>query len=445
MKASHEIRDAIHTFIQVNRSERAVIDSLPVQRLRHIHQLAMSYLVYPGATHRRFEHSLGVMHLAGDVFDVVTDQSNLTDAIRELIPEVNERENLSYWRTVVRLAALCHDLGHLPFSHAAEHELLPGGYTHERLSADLIMSEPFAQLLANLTPPITGQLLAKLAVGPKKSDERFSVWEAVLTELIVGDAFGVDRMDYLLRDSLHAGVQYGRFDHHRLISTMRLLPPAPTDAEQAERTIEPKLGIEDGGLQTAESLLLARYFMFSQVYYHPVRLMYDAHLQDFLAEWLPNGRFSVDVNDHLAMTDLEVLTAMRAAATDQQAPGHAAAKRVLERGHFRRVYDRTPDDQLLAGEPGKAIEKALAERYGAENVKRRRIAGGSGDREFPVRMHNGTVVSSLSLSDALRNMPKAAVDRVFIEPSLLEDALSWLKDNKQAALESFAAEGGQEG
>ena len=76
-KLSHEVRDPVHQFIRFNDQERRVIDSAPVQRLRHIHQLATTYLLYPGATHRRFEHSLGVMELAGRVFDVITERENV--------------------------------------------------------------------------------------------------------------------------------------------------------------------------------------------------------------------------------------------------------------------------------------------------------------------------------------------------------------------------------
>jgi uncharacterized protein len=322
-----EIRDPVHNFIGVTANERRVIDSVPVQRLRHIHQLAMSYLVYPGATHRRFEHSLGVMHLAGEAFDVITRPEHLTDQVRELVPEVMDDETLPYWRTVVRLAALCHDLGHLPFSHGAEHELLPVGYSHERLSMDLIKSEEFSSLLSDLLPPLHDEVLAKLAVGPDKAGAAFNNWEAILSEIIVGDAFGVDRMDYLLRDSLHAGVQYGRFDHHRLLSNLRILPSALTGEDDAET--EPALGVAEGGLHAAESLLLARYFMWTQVYLHPVRVMYDAHLQDFLSQWLPGGTFSVDLDTHLGMTDLEVLVAMRTGS--QRCGGRWARPRLSDR------------------------------------------------------------------------------------------------------------------
>ena len=130
-KHIHEIRDPIHVFVRLDTDERKVLNSRPFQRLRHIHQLALTYLVYPGATHRRFEHSLGVMELADRVFSVVTDPGHSTDSSRDVLPP---RDQLLYWRRVLRMAALCHDIGHLPFSHAAERELLPEGWDHERIT-----------------------------------------------------------------------------------------------------------------------------------------------------------------------------------------------------------------------------------------------------------------------------------------------------------------------
>ena len=129
-KRMHEIRDPIHTFVRMDSDERKVIDSRPFQRLRHIHQLALTHLIYPGATHRRFEHCLGVMELAGRVYDVVTDPEHLFhDEVRDIVPRLGSFDH-SYWRRVVRMAALCHDLGHLPF-HAGR--LLPDR-KHEDLS-----------------------------------------------------------------------------------------------------------------------------------------------------------------------------------------------------------------------------------------------------------------------------------------------------------------------
>ncbi|MFA5383581.1 MAG: hypothetical protein WC364_02760 [Eubacteriales bacterium] len=89
-KIYHEIRDPIHVFIKLDNDERKVLNSYPFQRLRNIHQLALSYLVYPGATHKRFEHSLGVMELACRVFDVVTNKVTIDNKIGELIPDIIE-------------------------------------------------------------------------------------------------------------------------------------------------------------------------------------------------------------------------------------------------------------------------------------------------------------------------------------------------------------------
>src|ERR1700693_859817 len=102
----HEIRDPIHGFIKLDSEERKVVNSRPFQRLRYIHQLALTYLIYPGATHRRFEHSLGVMELAGRLYDVVTKPQNVYPTVAALIP-TDWRHG--YWRRVLRLAALCHD------------------------------------------------------------------------------------------------------------------------------------------------------------------------------------------------------------------------------------------------------------------------------------------------------------------------------------------------
>jgi HD superfamily phosphohydrolase len=303
VKHTHEFRDPIHVFVTLDSDERRVVDSRPFQRLRHIHQLATSFLVFPGATHRRFEHFLGVMHLAGLVFDIVTAPENVHSEVKEYMPADHQR---GYWRRIVRLAALCHDIGHLPFSHAAEHELLPDGWNHERLTYELVLSTEMRDILMNSIPPIIPERLAKIAIGLKKlsefmDDVRFDMWETLLSEIIVGDAFGVDRIDYLLRDAYHAGVVYGRFDHHRLLQTLRILP---------KNDREPWLGVEAGGIEAAEAMSLARYFMYKQVYFHHVRRAYDIHLKDFLKEWLEGAFFPTSVEQHLQLTDNEVTAAM---------------------------------------------------------------------------------------------------------------------------------------
>ena len=121
-----KIYDSVHGFIHFNEIESALIDTEVFQRLHYIHQLGISYMIYPGATHTRFEHSLGTMHIATQIFDQISEDP--------------------YWRQIVRLAALCHDLGHLPFSHVAE-EVLLGAKGHEEWTLKIIESPYLLSLI----------------------------------------------------------------------------------------------------------------------------------------------------------------------------------------------------------------------------------------------------------------------------------------------------------
>lgn len=434
-KNTHEIRDPVHVFIKLDSQERRVLDSPPFQRLRCIHQLAMSYLVYPGATHRRFEHSLGVMELAGRVYDIITDPENLTDEIRNLFPQVQNKDEQRYWRRVLRLAALCHDIGHLPFSHAAE-DLLPDGWDHEQMTRRIILSPDMNAIWSGMRPKPEPEDIVKLALGAKKApDLEFSDWESLLAEIIVGNAFGVDRMDYLLRDSLHTGVAYGRFDHFRLIDTLRILPP-PAQGDEGERSSEPYIGVEAGGLQSAEGLLLARYFMFSQVYFHPVRRIYDIHLKDFLTEWLEGGCYPADTGLFFEYTDAEIISAMRKAARDAEHIGHIHAKRIIERNHFRVLHEGLLSDIIASGGvmKGKQIAEAAADQFGAEHIRYDAYPPKQSRFEFPVLERDGSVVSSHAKSLALSKIPGAAFDYVFIDRGILPEATEWYKTNKEALM-----------
>ena len=419
VKHQHEIRDPIHGFIRVDSQERKIIDSRPFQRLRHIHQLSMTYLLYPGATHRRFEHSLGVMELAGRVFDIVTKPENLTtEAARTVVPA----SDLAYWRRVVRMAALCHDIGHLPFSHAAEKELLPKGWSHERLTDELVRSDEVKELWSAIK--VQAEDVAKLALGPKEFGPKkhrrvqFSPWESILAEIIVGDAFGADRMDYLLRDSYHAGVAYGRFDHYRLVDTLRILPKPDGEA--------PTLGVEEGGLHSVEALLLARYFMYTQLYFHHIRRIYDYHLKEFLKAWLPGGRFSTKLSKHLAMTDNEVSSAILAAAQSKTAPGHDHARRIVERDHYRLLYTRNPEDAAVNVTAAERIAAAAAVRFGDAATHFFPYMERNSRLEFPVCLHDGRVVSCLLASVVLNQIPEVSVEYVFVAPEKRIDAQRWL-------------------
>lgn len=441
MKHTHELRDPVHAFVRLTTDERKVLDSRPFQRLRHIHQLALSYLVYPGATHRRFEHSLGVMELAGRVYEVVTHPNNLTCPVRDLLPELGDDMKRGYWRRVLRMAALCHDIGHLPFSHGAEKELLPEGKTHESLTALLIRSDELASIWKDMK--IDAEDVAKLALGPKEMPEAsFSTWETILAEIVVGDAFGVDRMDYLLRDSLHTGVAYGRFDHFRLVDTLRILPWPPAGgnepAEQQDEALA--LGVEEGGIQSAEALLLARYFMYSQVYFHPVRRIYDIHLKDFMLAWLGDDGYPFNVEEHLALTDVEVLQAMRAAERDPTKRGHLWARAILGRGHYKRIYARNPADTAKNPKAGSILFDALGKEFNPEQLRHDPYTQKAGAPNFPVQLPDGQIASALTVSEVLQRLPIVSIDTLYAAPPIRSAAEKWLKQHREQILQPATEE-----
>jgi len=441
MKIIHEFRDPIHAFVKVTTEERKIIDSKPFQRLRNINQLALTCLIYPGATHKRFEHSLGVMQLASTIYDILLSPSSVHPDIKraDFLPLGSKRE---YWRAVLRAAALCHDLGHLPFSHAAEEELLPDGWTHERMTLEIIKSSEVRQIFEEMTPPLNIAHVIKIAVGPRemaKIDKniRYDDWEALLAEIIVGDIFGADRIDYLLRDSHHAGVAYGRFDHYRLIDTLRILPFDNSSSPKGDEAIHEKrpcLGIEAGGLHSAEALLLARYFMFTQLYYHEIRRIYDKHLNDYLKKMFP-CRFPINVEDYLQISDNEILSAIYKDARDKKSGLHKNASLIACREHFKLLYQRIPEDETLSLSPGLSIYKAACKKYGEDNCKLDNPASkNSGPANFPVLIDPEKVVSAVGYSQVLDHIPRPIIDFVFISREHYNEAEKWLEKNREGIL-----------
>ena len=333
------------------------------------------------------------------------------------------------------MAALLHDVGHLPFSHAAEKELLPAGWKHERLTYELVVSDYLAPVLQRIK--VGAEDVAKIAVGPDKhpAKAKYTEWEAILSEIITGDAFGADRMDYLLRDSLHAGVSYGRFDHFRLLDTLRVLPRSREDSK------EPTLGIVRGGLESAESLLWARYFMYTQLYFHPVRRIYDKHLKEFLQEWLAGGRFSTRLEDHLHTTDSDVLSAIRSCDRDDAKPGHASARRIARRDHFRLVYEMNPADQELNPNSVDLVNKALEEKFGADQVRRDTYIPEVEGVDFPIYTRDGRILSSLSMSKTLQRVPDFALDCLYVHPQIRNEAETWLAEQREQIISDENKEG----
>jgi HD superfamily phosphohydrolase len=395
------------------------------------------------------------MHVAGRIYDVITRPDKISDAVRGSMPDPSQND-YGYWRTVVRLAALCHDMGHLPFSHAAEDELLPEGVDHERITWDIVHSESMMEIFSTITPPVRADDVGKLAVGPRKAERLklgvdFDPWEAILAEVIVGDSFGADRMDYLLRDSQHTGVQYGHFDHERLIGTLRVMPePAREEGETDESAIEPVLGCERGGLQSAEQLLLARYFMFSQVYHHPTRLAYNEHLKDFLKAWLPGGTFPADVDGHLSRDDTDVLVAIKNAAADPGRPGHGPARRIVHRDHFKLAYEKKAapkggeaNDGPYLGDTTDdvaALAQAAGAKFGSDLVAYGAPPSSKKPPDFAVRSRDGrSSVWASGLSDVYLRLPESPDAYVLADAEIREDVRRWLETNRESILEASRA------
>lgn len=316
LERSQKIYDAVHGFIRFNDLERMLIDSEPFQRLHHIHQLGIAYIVYPGATHTRFEHSLGAMELATRIFErIASKEFSLPDA--------------DYWMQIVRLAALCHDLGHLPFSHDAEKELL-GKSGHEEWTLKAIRSDQLKVVWDALQLRYSGRDvindIVKMAIGEKKLAEMgvrlaFSPVEGVLSQVVTGDFFGADRIDYLLRDAQCTGVSYGLFDYHQLIEMLCVLP---YDGHL-------QLGIEENGIESCEALLLARHFMHQRVYQYSSVKAYKFHLARFMKSFFQGSNYLESLDGYLSLSDSEILTALRKAAKDPHASGHLDADSLLRR------------------------------------------------------------------------------------------------------------------
>lgn len=231
------IRLPPETDVSVTSRVMRIIDSAPFRRLSQISQLGLVSLVYPGANHSRWEHSLGVYRLALRLLNRLSSDRTFCDAIS------NQQAELFI------LAALLHDIGHWPFCHPLEDMALAEVPRHEALARRLISSGPIADLIYkdwNIQPDAVADLLAPAKTKPRD----------LLSNMLSGP-IDIDKMDYLMRDSFHAGVPYGRnFDQQRLISSMCL----------SENHNE--LAIVDKGRTAAEMMVFARYVMFSEVYWH---------------------------------------------------------------------------------------------------------------------------------------------------------------------------------
>lgn len=331
----YSFRDPVHGFIDFNQLEWDIINSSPFQRLRRIRQLAWTDLVYPGAMHTRFEHSLGVCHVATKLYNaiIVNDRDILSS-------EYNfNGAGIDRQRQIIRLAALMHDLGHGPFSHAAE-EVFPfkdsRRYVHEEYSASIGLYA-FKDILQNhsFNKNNFGISIDEVTdfFSPSSANTSSILWR----EIISGQ-MDADRMDYLLRDSYHAGVSYGRYDLDRVINTICLCEESELGGHL--------VGVHEDGIHAVEGLLIARYMMFTQVYFHKTRVIFDYHYEEALKKILSSkGNVfprptSDEIEDYLDWDDWKILAELKSGN------GGEHGRRLMERDHFRLLYS-TPEVSSL--------------------------------------------------------------------------------------------------
>ena len=277
-----DYRDPIYGFVSTTQVEQAVIDTIPFWRLRRISQLGPTNLVYPTANHTRLEHSLGVLQASSDLLThLLQSEEN-----RQVLGWSSDEITLA--RSLLRLAALLHDVGHAPFSHAAE-KLFPNDQHHEDYTYRIITESNIGETIDSELGDGVSTRVAEISVSRGKN-----AMDAFLSELLTGD-IGTDRVDYLSRDSYHLGVAYGRFDRHHLFNTLFIRHNPDKGG--------PELALEYGGLHAVEGFLLARYFMFVDVYFHKTRRILDHHLGQFLASWLPDGKFPSELDAFLELDD----------------------------------------------------------------------------------------------------------------------------------------------
>jgi hypothetical protein len=279
------IHDPIHGTIEVSSSEIKLVDAPAFQRLRFIKQLGFAEMAFPGATHTRYAHSLGAMHMA----------TRMVDRVLATLPLPLPAERRQQLRQLVRLAVLFHDLGHAPLSHVSERVMprlnalaLPPEVmvdedperqaTHEDFTLKLLLDSDLGARIdthvggMGVTPWRLASLVTGRHLRPPSSDDFLLEGIDLLPLLsqIVSGELDADRMDYLRRDAYASGVSYGHFDHNWLCNNLCC----------AQHDGSLVLALQHKAVWAFENFLLARYHMFLAVYYHHTPLCFDWLLQN---------------------------------------------------------------------------------------------------------------------------------------------------------------------
>jgi HD superfamily phosphohydrolase len=334
------------------------------------------------------------MELAGRVYDALAAKS---DGLLPAGPDCLERR-------LVRAAALLHDVGHAPFSHSAE-ELFEEGIDHEEMTRRLLGHE-IGEILREHGQGVTPERVATLLAGAGAGVDR------LLSQVISGE-LDADKMDYLLRDSLHCGVRYGSYDLERLLDT--ILPLAdPAGGSWV-------IGVDAGGVHALEALVLARYYMFTQVYFNVTGKALELHLSRWLAE--DGLRWPADPEAFLAIDDVTVTARMRAS-------GNRHARAVTERRHFPLAYET--GEHLTAEESAgfAALLPGLRERFGADSVLESHSAKDSHrfvQGTLLVQAPDGEAVSMEEASHFIRHLQRIDRFRVYARPEVRDEVAAALR------------------
>jgi HD superfamily phosphohydrolase len=221
---------------------------------------------------------------------------------------------------MLRIIALIHDIGHAPFSHASE-ELFQEGRKHENYTKDIIFKTEICGLITGIGTSfaekhgkeysITPELIWLIYDGKDVLNKDYIFPDFAFLKSFVDGELDCDKMDYLLRDSYFCGVKYGNYDLDRLVSSFTVY------RKPEERGL--LLAIEHGGIHALEEFILARYFMFIQVYYHKTRRLLDRRLVMALREILPGGKYPVDTQEYLEWDDTKVIQEFKRQAHDKKA------------------------------------------------------------------------------------------------------------------------------
>jgi len=319
-----EITDPIHDFIRLNKTEHEIIDTPVFQRLRRIKQLSGAHLTYPGAQHTRFEHSLGVLHIASMAASSLNSKGLMsTDNI----------EN-------IRLAALLHDIGHGPFSHLFEEVLQRKKQSHEEIGKQIILKSEIGDIISK--SGYDKKLIHNLAVGQSKMQ--------YLNEIVSG-ALSADMMDYLLRDGYFTGAEHAKIDHHRLTHSLDVY--------------KNKLALDSSALVNFETMMISRFQMFKAVYFHKtVRAGEVMLLEAMSLAGSELGLSSLKMDEYVKLTDevvLEKLMLLPETSSDLKAAKKIATD-YQDRKLFKCVFERSLSGKSLSKKRLDEIKQKIAKK-----------------------------------------------------------------------------------